>query len=75
MKNNPKRSHQELPSVASPVLTETLRDLPLAETLYDAAAQQCDIADAYFSGDVANDIYGTALEFSGCRFERCTFTD
>lgn len=75
MKNNPKTSQQELPSVAIPVLSATLRELPLAETLHDAAAQQCDITDACFSSDYADHIYGTTLEFSSCRFERCTFAD
>lgn len=60
--------------IAPPALGAGLKhDLSLAQAVAQAIEEDGDVRGRYFSDERLDAIDGSALDFSGCRFERCTF--
>ena len=59
---------------APPILPCSLQPMPLREALGEALTSQSDVEGKHFTDDAFTDSHIDVLEFSGCLFERCTFT-
>lgn len=64
-----------VPKITAPNLPDPLAERELESAVSDAVRQRLDIDAAHFSGGEADGFSGVAMEFSGCRFERCAFSN
>jgi len=58
-----------------PELMKELRPAMLEEEIERALDERGDVENCHFYGEALPELQGMCLEFSGCLFERCSFSD